>query len=105
MQIIEVQVNGMTCGSCVASVTRTLQKVPGVTEVTVDLRSARARAVVQDAAHALPAMLGALEAAGYHAVPLGTREAPEGAAAAQEASRGGCGQGRASRQGGCCCGR
>jgi copper chaperone len=32
-------VRGMTCGHCVAAVTREVSAVPGVTEVSVDLAS------------------------------------------------------------------
>ena len=37
METITMNVNGMTCGGCVASVTRVLKAVPGVTDVAVTL--------------------------------------------------------------------
>lgn len=43
MNTIELQVQGMTCGSCVKHVSKALQAVPGVTHVEVDLASGRAR--------------------------------------------------------------
>ena len=39
MQTTELKVDGMTCGSCVASVTKALKRVPGVQDVEVDLVS------------------------------------------------------------------
>lgn len=38
MQTTELKVNGMTCGSCVASVTKALKRVPGVQDVEVEDR-------------------------------------------------------------------
>ncbi|HVT75905.1 MAG TPA: cation transporter [Acidimicrobiales bacterium] len=35
------EVKGMTCGHCVESVTKAMQALPGVTDVTVDLDSGR----------------------------------------------------------------
>jgi copper ion binding protein len=35
----KVNVSGMTCGHCVASVTEEVSKIEGVTDVTVDLES------------------------------------------------------------------
>lgn len=32
-----ISVKGMSCGHCVASVKEALEKIPGVTDVTVDL--------------------------------------------------------------------
>ena len=37
MNTVQLQVTGMSCGHCVAAVTRALKAVPGVTAVTVDL--------------------------------------------------------------------
>ncbi len=35
--IITLNVNGLTCGSCVASVSEELGEIPGVSNVTIDL--------------------------------------------------------------------
>jgi copper chaperone len=57
-------ITGMTCGGCASTVTRVLQRVPGVTRAEVDLSSARA--VVEGSAP--PAQLvAAAEAAGFGA--------------------------------------
>ncbi|CAG9184028.1 heavy-metal-associated domain-containing protein [Cupriavidus pinatubonensis] len=98
MDTIELKINGMTCGSCVTSVTRALQRVPGVGAVEVDL--ARGTARVSGDAQATPAMLAALEAAGYEAAPLGGNAE---AANAHARHGGGCGSaGGAHKCGGCC---
>ena len=43
MNIIDLQVEGMSCGSCVKHVTQALQPLPGVSGVEVDLQSGRVR--------------------------------------------------------------
>jgi copper chaperone CopZ len=40
--VIELAVEGMTCGGCVRSVEKTLSRVPGVTAATVDLAAGKA---------------------------------------------------------------
>jgi len=43
MNIVDLQVEGMRCGSCVKHVTQALQPLPGVSRVEVDLPSGRVR--------------------------------------------------------------
>lgn len=43
MNTIDLEVQGMSCGSCVNHVTRALQPIPGVTDVAVDLKSGHVR--------------------------------------------------------------
>ena len=43
MSTIELNVEGMSCGSCVKHVTEALNTVEGVTKVDVDLQAARVR--------------------------------------------------------------
>ena len=43
MNTIELDVQGMTCGSCVKHVTKVLQSISGVRHVEVDLVSGRAQ--------------------------------------------------------------
>ncbi len=38
-----LEVKGMSCGHCVASVTEAVKKVPGVTDVSVSLEQANAK--------------------------------------------------------------
>lgn len=71
---IRLQVEGMTCASCVARVEKALLKVPGVAGASVNL--ATEQATVQAPPAAVPALLAAVEKAGYHAQALKADEAP-----------------------------
>ncbi|MHB8961222.1 MAG: heavy-metal-associated domain-containing protein [Candidatus Limnocylindrales bacterium] len=67
LEVVRFPVRGMTCGSCVSRIMRTVGKVPGVAKVSVDLRHEtatvrRERPLVPDAAPA-----AAVAAAGYEA--------------------------------------
>jgi copper chaperone len=65
METITLKVNGLSCGGCVASVTRVLRGVPGVASVVVALEPGTAQ-VTYDAQRAgLPAFKRAVEDAGY----------------------------------------
>ena len=68
MQIIELKIEGMSCANCVAHVTKTLQGVPGVRSADVQLEAGRA--LVQHENADVPAMLAALDEAGYEAQAL-----------------------------------
>ncbi|MFV3368675.1 heavy metal translocating P-type ATPase [Pseudomonas sp. NY15435] len=64
---LDLPVSGMTCASCAGRVERALRKVPGVQDASVNLASEQAR--VQLAApsnsETLPALVAAVEHAGY----------------------------------------
>jgi copper chaperone len=60
-----MRVQGMTCGGCVASVTRVLKAIDGVDEVDVTLDAAQARIVYDPARTGVPALRKAIEDAGY----------------------------------------
>jgi len=63
----EIKVKGMSCGHCAAAVSRALQGLPGVSEVTVDLASGRV--TYQSAAPVPPKDLArVIRAAGYELV-------------------------------------
>ncbi|MHA7114511.1 heavy metal translocating P-type ATPase [Pseudomonas promysalinigenes] len=63
---VELQITGMTCASCVGRVERTLGKLPGVEQVSVNLANERAHLQVQQAVDdAL--LISAVEKAGYSA--------------------------------------
>jgi len=70
----ELAIGGMTCASCVARVERKLRRVPGVTEANVNLATEKATVQYDPATADVPALVGAVEAAGYTARPL--RAAP-----------------------------
>jgi Cu+-exporting ATPase len=67
-QEIDLDIEGMSCASCVGRVEKALRKVDGVIEATVNLATERAHV---RAGTGLPAdaLTAAIEAAGYHARP------------------------------------
>src|SRR5579884_888559 len=69
----DLSIEGMTCASCVRRVERALLKVPGVEGAGVNL--ATEQAVVRGDAP-LPALLAAVERAGYHAAPVEEEATP-----------------------------
>lgn len=63
---ISIDIEGMSCASCVMRVEKALKKIPGVTEVSVNL--ATERASIAAAQTVLPAtLIAAIEKAGYQA--------------------------------------
>lgn len=58
----ELQVEGMTCGGCVRSVTKAVQSVDGNARVDVDLASKK---VTVESQAGLDAVKGAISEAGY----------------------------------------
>ncbi len=65
--IITLNVNGLTCGSCVASVSEELSEVPGVSNVTVNLNKggASVATVITTALVDPSALEAAVTEAGY----------------------------------------
>ncbi|MFO1398085.1 MAG: heavy-metal-associated domain-containing protein [Burkholderiales bacterium] len=68
METITMKVNGMTCGGCVANVTRVLKAVPGVDDVAVTLNPGAAKVTFDPAKTAQPALKDAVENAGFDVV-------------------------------------
>src|SRR5689334_9543982 len=64
--ITTLRITGMTCNGCVRHVDQALRGVPGVSSVEVSLANGTAK-VVHDESAALPAMVAAVESAGYEA--------------------------------------
>ena len=64
---IELDIDDMTCASCVSRVEKALKTVPAVQDAAVNLATGTATVTVLGAASALPAMIAAVEKAGYHA--------------------------------------
>ncbi len=96
MQTIELNVQGMTCGGCVKHVTKALQSVPGVNQVSVDLASGRAR-VNSDLPFGAESLIAALAQEDYAAtVAMGTGTSDT----KKEGSN--C-HGNNGSKGGCCC--
>ena len=65
MDSVTLNVNGMSCQGCVASVTRVLKAVPGVTDVTVTLKPGTASVVYDETRTNGAALKAAVEDAGY----------------------------------------
>ena len=57
-------ISGMTCNGCVRHVDKALRAVSGVTSVEVSLPEGRATVVHEEPA-SLPALIAAVESAGY----------------------------------------
>ncbi|WP_371233163.1 heavy metal translocating P-type ATPase [Pseudomonas sp. QE6] len=72
---LDLPVSGMTCASCAGRVERALRKVPGVQEASVNLASEQARVQLAgpSSGDTLPALVAAVEQAGY-AVPAHSLE-------------------------------
>ncbi|PRE85416.1 copper-translocating P-type ATPase [Burkholderia multivorans] len=72
---VELDIDGMTCASCVSRVEKALAKVPGVTHASVNL--ATERATVEASADVSAAQLAeAVEQAGYQAMPVESAPSP-----------------------------
>jgi copper chaperone len=65
MENATLNVRGMTCQGCVASVTRVLKAVPGVSDVVVTLQPGTATVVYDATRTTLPVLKAAIEDAGY----------------------------------------
>ena len=64
----EYTVRGMTCGHCAGAVTEEVTKIPGVTDVQVDVATGRV-SVAADRPVSADAVTEAVEEAGYEVVP------------------------------------
>ncbi len=69
-QTIELSVDGMNCASCVGHVEKALRAVPGVVDATVNLATERASVKALTGGDLVPALVEAVEKAGYEASPL-----------------------------------
>lgn len=96
MSTIDLEVQGMSCGSCVKHVTQTLQALAGVSGVEVDLSSGHVR-VSGDFAQGSDPAIAALSSAGYPA-----QLATASSATISPPKTSGCHQG-AGGLGACCC--
>ena len=68
METVTMKVDGMTCGGCVASVTRVLKSTPGVTDAIVRLEGGSAEVTFDPARTGVPALRSAIENAGYDVI-------------------------------------
>ncbi len=74
---VSLAIDGMTCASCVGRVERALRKVPGVVSADVNLATERATVSLPNSAAAVPALLKAIEDAGYTAHDMSAPNAVE----------------------------
>ena len=74
---ISLAIDGMTCASCVGRVERALRKVPGVLSADVNLATERATVSLPKGSVAVPALLKAIEDAGYTAHDMSAPNATE----------------------------
>ena len=65
METVTLKVEGMTCGGCVASVTRVLKATPGVGDAVVQLDARSATVTYDPSLTSPPALKSAIEDAGY----------------------------------------
>jgi Cu+-exporting ATPase len=86
--VLDLEIGGMHCGSCVARVESALRSVPGVREANVSLASQRARVVASGPAVDVSALQTAVAAAGYTAAPAADwSDDPAAAVAALRSAR------------------
>ncbi|MHB8397937.1 MAG: heavy metal translocating P-type ATPase [Candidatus Limnocylindrales bacterium] len=81
IRIVNLPVEGMTCASCVNRITRFLDRVDGVEEANVNLATDSATIRFDPSRTDVAALVSAVEAAGYLAVPPAEPSAETGAGA------------------------
>lgn len=69
METTRLNVQGMSCQGCVASVTRVLKAVPGVTDAAVTLHPGSAAVTYDPARTDVAALAAAITGAGYAVAP------------------------------------
>ncbi len=67
VEVITLDIEDMTCASCVARVEKALKTVAAVEDASVNLASGKALVTVLGGKHAVPALVRAVEKAGYKA--------------------------------------
>ena len=69
-QKLQWRVEGMDCAACVAKVTKAVERLPGITEVTVNLMAERLTATLAAGTGSPEAVERQVAALGYTARPL-----------------------------------
>lgn len=67
METMTIKVGGMTCGGCVASITRVLSALDGVAQAEVSLERGEAVVSVDPAKASRAQLIAAIEEAGFEA--------------------------------------
>jgi copper-transporting P-type ATPase V len=86
-QVMELDISGMTCGSCAARVQRALSRQPGVSEALVNYATGRATVELEPGSLDAEQLIVAVQGAGYGAAPAAS-SAAEQALAFDELERG-----------------
>ena len=84
-EALDLQIQGMTCATCVARVEKALRKVPGVIDATVNL--ATETATIHAGAPVAEAAIAAIRGAGYEAAPRNAGSAEASRAAGERDGR------------------
>ncbi|TPW15231.1 MAG: copper chaperone [bacterium] len=71
MTTTKLHVDGMTCGGCVASITKVLTATPGVDSSQVDLAGQCATITFDPARTSIETLVSRINNAGFEARPLG----------------------------------
>jgi cation transport ATPase len=74
---LELDVSGMTCGSCALRVQRALSREPGVSDALVNYATGRATVALAPGALDTARLIAAVERAGYRASTVGTSAAEQ----------------------------
>ena len=85
LEQLELQVTGMTCGSCAMRVQRRLAGVPGVSEARVNYATARASLTIEAGAVDVSELVAAVRKSGYDAAPAVSLESIEDGEARERA--------------------
>jgi len=70
LQTVQLALSGMTCASCVARVEKALSKIEGVVSAQVNLAAETAQVQFASGMVGVPALVAAVERAGYGATPV-----------------------------------
>lgn len=88
---VTLAIAGMSCASCVGKVEKALRVVPGVVDAQVNLATGRASVRVLDGG-VTPALVAAVEVAGYEAEPVGQGQSDDAETARRQAEQGALGR-------------
>lgn len=83
---VTLAIAGMSCASCVGKVEKALRVVPGVVDAQVNLATGRASVRVLDGG-VTPALVAAVEVAGYEAEPVGQGQSDDAETARRQAEQ------------------
>src|SRR4051794_28013676 len=71
---VSLPLTGMTCAACARTIERTLQKVDGVAQASVNFATSRAEVRFDPAATDVPRLVDAVRGVGYDVAPLNQNE-------------------------------